>query len=412
MKKLTLDFYGEKIPIPFPNDFPSLSKEIDQNLNLNISDVFRLDISYTKNKIKKSIKSEDDYKLFILSKSSIINLEIVESKELFQNNSMNLIQVSKEEKNKLETLKKKRKGIKLEIEKKEREAKKIIDEYKPKLESLNHQKEQYLNKIQNNMKDQSKTEKELVIKIIELSKEINAPLMFKLPQKGTSPIKGETKKEKEYLELIKQYEKYLKIGEELFSNPRKYIDNLDKQIKLLYKKYFGKNKSSEEEIFELKNKENSISKEIENLEVKLGLIKKEPKNKDIDDLINNLGKRIKDNFKKNEIKTKEEIKRIRVKIKKNEYELRDEEKELLEKIDKENKCSLIEIEKWIEFISNHSQELIDSLENKNNLQLKNLNDLEKRIELSDSLQELTAGPGVEKIGAIMPYTRYDTDEAT
>ena len=80
MKKLTLDFYGEKIPIPFPNDFPSLSKEIDQNLNLNISDVFRLDISYTKNKIKKSIKSEDDYKLFILSKVSIINLEIVESK--------------------------------------------------------------------------------------------------------------------------------------------------------------------------------------------------------------------------------------------------------------------------------------------------------------------------------------------
>ena len=196
MKKLTLDFYGEKITIPFPNDFPSLSKEIDKNLNLNISDVFRLDISYTKNKIKKSIKSEDDYKLFILSKSSIMNLEIVESKELFQNNSMNLIQVSKEEKNKLETLKKKRKGIKLEIEKKEREAKKIIDEYKPKLESLNHQKEQYLNKIQNNMKDQSKKEKELVIKIIELSKEINAPLMFKLPQKGPSPIKGETKKRK------------------------------------------------------------------------------------------------------------------------------------------------------------------------------------------------------------------------
>ena len=323
MKKLTLDFYGEKITIPFPNDFPSLSKEIDKNLNLNISDVFRLDISYTKNKIKKSIKSEDDYKLFILSKSSIINLEIVESKELFQNNSMNLIQVSKEEKNKLETLKKKRKGIKLEIEKKEREAKKIIDEYKPKLESLNHQKEQYLNKIQNNMKDQSKKEKELVIKIIELSKEINAPLMFKLPQKGPSPIKGETKKEKEYLELIKKYDQCLKIGEELFSNPRKNIDNLDKQIKLLYKKYFGKNKSSEEEIFELKNKENSISKEIENLEVKLGLIKKEPKNKDIDDLINNLGKRIKDNFKKNEIKTKEEIKRITEKIKKNEYELRD-----------------------------------------------------------------------------------------
>ena len=32
MKKLTLDFYGDKISIPFPKDFPSLSKEIEQNL--------------------------------------------------------------------------------------------------------------------------------------------------------------------------------------------------------------------------------------------------------------------------------------------------------------------------------------------------------------------------------------------
>ena len=155
MKNLTLDFYGEKIKIPFPKDFPSLSNEIYQNLNLNISDVFSLYISYTKNKTKKSIKSEDDYKLFICSKVSVINLEIVESKELYQNNSMNIIQVSKEGKNKLEILEKKRSGIKIEIEKKEKEAKKIIDEYKPKIESLNHQKEQYINKLQKNMKKQN-----------------------------------------------------------------------------------------------------------------------------------------------------------------------------------------------------------------------------------------------------------------
>ena len=93
-------------------------------------------------------------------------------------------------------MKKKRSGIKFEIEKKEKEAEKIMDEYKPKIDSLNHQKEQYLNKLQENMKGQDKKEKELVIKIIQLSKEINAPLMFKLPQKGPSPIKGNTQKEK------------------------------------------------------------------------------------------------------------------------------------------------------------------------------------------------------------------------
>ena len=33
-------------------------------------------------------------------------------------------------------------------------------------------------------------------------------------------------------------------------------------------------------------------------------------------------------------------------------------------------------------------------------------------ELSNSLTDLTAGPGVENIGATMPYTRYDSDEAS
>ena len=108
MKKLTLDFYGEKISIPFPQDFASLSKEIDQNFQINLSEVFSLDISYTKNKVKKSIKSENDYKLFINSKATLINIELVESNELFQNNSLNFKKNSKEDKDKLEALKKKK----------------------------------------------------------------------------------------------------------------------------------------------------------------------------------------------------------------------------------------------------------------------------------------------------------------
>jgi len=78
MKKLTLDFYGEKISVPFPKDFASLMKEIEENFHLNLSEVFALDISHTKNKVKKSIKTEDDYKIFICSKANLINLEIVE----------------------------------------------------------------------------------------------------------------------------------------------------------------------------------------------------------------------------------------------------------------------------------------------------------------------------------------------
>jgi len=74
-----------------------------------------LDISYTKNKAKKSIKSENDYKIFICSKASLINVEIVKSNEL------NLGKISKEDKSRLEALKKKRTDIKMNIKQKEKE---------------------------------------------------------------------------------------------------------------------------------------------------------------------------------------------------------------------------------------------------------------------------------------------------
>ena len=402
MKKLTLDFYGEKISIPFPQDFASLSKEIDQNFQINLSEVFSLDISYTKNKVKKSIKSENDYKLFINSKATLINIELVESNELFQNNSLNFKKNSKEDKDKLEALKKKKAALKTKIEQKEKETQIKKEEYQLQVDSLNNQKTQYLNKLQKDMKDQSKKEKDFVTKITQLSKELNVPLTFKVPEKGP----------KEYLELIKKYNECLKMGEKLFSGPRKNINDLDNQIKKIYKKYYGNNKSSQEEVFELKKEENSISEEIEKIEIKFGLIKKEPKNKTIDDSVNNFGKKMKDLTKKQLIKVKEEMKKLKEKMKKEEYEVKEEEKEFLQKIEKENKQSLREVEKWIEFISIKSQDLIESLEKKNVTQMKQLEDFNKRIDLSKSLDELTVGPGVEKIGATMPYTRYDSDEAS
>ena len=402
MKKLTLDFYGDKISIPFPNDFPSLSKEIEQNFQLNLSEVFTLDISYTKNKAKKSIKSENDYKIFICSKASLINVEIVKSNEL------NLGKISKEDKSRLEALKKKRTDIKMNIKQKEKEIQIKIDQYKLEVDSLNKQKSQLVTRLQNDMKNQSKKEKELISQITQLSKEINAKLVFKLPEKGPLPVKGNSEKEKEYLELIKQYTECLQIGEKLFATPRKSIDDLDKKIKTIYRKYYGNNKSSQEEIFELKKEETSISNEIEKIEIKLGLIKKEPKNKQIDNLVKNVRKKMKDQI----TMTKEEMKKLKEKIQKNEYEIREEEKEFLENMEKENQHSMKEVEKWIEFISNNSQDLLESLEKKSSTQLKQLEDFSKRIDLSKSISELTAGPGVDHIGATMPYTRYDSDEAS
>ena len=270
MKKITLDFYGEKLSITFPKDFPSLMKEIEQNFQLILSEVFTFDISYIKNKVKKHIKSENDYKIFIISKVTTINLEIVELNDLSKNNQLNIDIKSKEDKAKLESLKNEKVKIKKKVHEKEKENKKKIEEYKYQIELLNQQKALYITKLQKEMKNQNKSEKDLVSKITQLAKEINAPLIFKLPEKEPLQVKGKTKKEKEYLELIKQYNDCLKIGQKLFSIPRKNIDDLDKAIKSLHKKYNGNNKVSQEEIFHLKEEESSIDKEIEKLEIKLG----------------------------------------------------------------------------------------------------------------------------------------------
>ena len=262
------------------------------------------------------------------------------------------------------------------------------------------------------MKDQNKEEKELVSKIMKLSKELKTSPVFKLPEKGPLPVKGNTPKEKEYLECIKKYSACLKLSEKMFAIPRKSIDEIDRKIRSLHKKFNGNNRTNEEDIFDLKKEENLINKEIEDLEIKLGLTKKEPKNKALSDLAHNLGKKMKETLKKTSNKVQKEIQRIKQKTERKKYTLSEDDEEFLEKFGKEYDKSLKEIDIYTEFIYNHCQKLLDSIEKNNEINFKKLADLEKRIDIDKSLSELTAGPGVDNIGATMPYTRYDSDEAT
>ena len=409
MKKLSLDFYGDKITVPFPKDFQDLTDKIHQNYQLNLSDILAIDISYIKNKVKRTIKSENDFKIFIISKVPSLSLEIVESPEL---NEKKMLKISKEDKIRLETLKKKKTEIRSKIEEKEKESQKRFNEIKYQLVLLDQQKTQLLNKLQLSMKDQNKEEKELVSKIMKLSKELRTSPVFKLPEKGPLPVKGNTPKEKEYLECIRKYSACLKLSEKMFAIPRKSIDEVDRKIKSLHKKFNGNNRTNEEDIFDLKKEENLINKEIEDLEIKLGLAKKEPKNKALNDLAHNLGRKMKETLKKTSNKVQKEIQRIKEKTERKKYILSEDDEEFLETFGKDNDKSLKEIDIYTEFIYNHCQKLLDSIEKNNEVNFKKLADLEKRIDIDKSLSELTAGPGVDNIGATMPYTRYDSDEAS
>ena len=63
-------------------------------------------------------------------------------------------------------------------------------------------------------------------------------------------------------------------------------------------------------------------------------------------------------------------------------------------------------------ISNHSHELINSLEKKNELELKSLENYKNKVESKDPIKKFFSDDIINRIGATMPYTRYDTEEAS
>ena len=271
MKKLSLNFYGEQVSIQCPKDFVSLKKEIAQKYQLSLSDILEIDISYMKNETKKLIKSEVDFKSFLHSRVPNLNLDINESSQLFQKSLLDLQNKSKDEKAQLEQLKKKKEEIKLLQEKEYQERKKKIDDINNWIKVLNQRKLDYVKSIKKMMRGPRNKEKELMVKITKLGNEIGAPLVFKVPEKGPLPVKGETEKEKKFLDLLKRNTDCLNVQEKLYATPRKNMGDMDKQIKEINKKSLGIIKESQQKIMALKKEENNLIKEIIALEKNLGL---------------------------------------------------------------------------------------------------------------------------------------------
>ena len=97
MKNLTLNYYSEQQVIPLKKELSSLKKSISEHYNLSLSDVDEFEISYTANNIKKTIKTEIDYKTFLHARTSELNLEIKESSKLYKNSLKDLQQKKKDE---------------------------------------------------------------------------------------------------------------------------------------------------------------------------------------------------------------------------------------------------------------------------------------------------------------------------
>ena len=461
MKNLSINFYGEEVSINCPKDFVSLRKEIAKTYELSLSDILEIDISYNKDEVKKVIKTEIDFKTFLHSRISKLNLDISEKSVLFQKNLVDLQKKAKDDLTQLETLKKKKEENKKKQEKEYAESKKKVEDLNKKIKELGQKKLEYVKNIKNVMRGPRNKEKELVVKITKLGKEIGAPLIFTVPEKGPLPIKGETEKEKKLVDLIKRNTDCLKVQEQLYSTPRKNMADMDKEIKEINKKCLYIIKNSQKEMMALKKEEHVLIKEIIDLEKKLGLsvdekkpmkkagffipnrknveiktiknetskkeeegklknskqrpeiklslpkIKNEKReiNKKIENVVKNLRKNICDDVEKHIMKSNEEIKKIKDKALENNYKLQEKDKKYLEKCQEQNNKTVKEIDKWIEFIFVHSHELIEAVEKQNEIDFKKFKEIEKKVGIKEPLKsekEKVLHPGITCISCKGP----------
>ena len=435
MKNLTLNFYSEKQIIPLEKDFSSLKKSISEHYSLTLSDVDEIEISYTKNDNKKIINSEIDYKIFLHSRIFELNLEVKESSQLYKNSLEDLRKKKKDDLVKLELLKEQKEENKKKQEKQKEETKNKINELNNQIKIINQQKLDYVKSIKKMMRGPRNKEKELTTKITKLGIEIKAPLVYSLTDGNELPVKGETEKENKYMELIQRNTQCLKVQEQLYSTPRKNMAELDKKIKELNKQCFEIIKSSQKEMLKLKKDERNLILEIISLEKKLGLnveLKKpmikagfyipkrlqiKPLKKDEEESDKrSSGKEIKLKAKniKNEIilpyplpnttkkkvtrkmirrninrlkiktrnklqKTNKRIDNILENLEDNNTDLNSEDKDFLKNIKQDNKKAKNEIDEWLQFVLSHTKELIASYEQKNDMNIAKLKEIEKKL---------------------------------
>ena len=428
-KNLILNFYSEKEIITFPKNLSSLKKQISEKYVLSLSDIDEIELSYMQKETKKFIKTEIDFITFIHSRITELNLEINESSKLYKKNLEELRKKNKDDLIYLALLKKQKDENKKLQEKLSAKTKKEIDELNSEIKVINQQKLDYVKSIKKIMRGPRNKEKEISTKITKLGKEINAPLVYSLTEGDELPVKGENEKEKKYLELIRRNSECLKVQEQLYSTPRKNMADMDKKIKEINKKIFEIIKSSQKEMAKLKKDEIKFIELIISFEKKLGLqveLKKpmlktgfyRPERLQIKPLEkggeNKNEIKLKSKNIKNEIILPSPVpkqitipkKGIRIKIKKevthlkrktrnnfiksnkkikkiketeNFDELNTEEKSFMENTEKENKKAVKEIDEWLRFVYLHTKELISSFEEKNEINIEKLKQIEKKL---------------------------------
>jgi hypothetical protein len=166
MKKVNLNFFGEKVEINMPTSLQSLKQSISDQFLFSPSDAAELIIGYMKNLGKKIIETEKDFQNFLKDKISQIDLDINENSRIYQENVIEIENENEKNKKELETLENNRKKL---IEENEKE----IKESKEKISQMQKQLMEIHKKIYSQRMELRKKYFENLKKVEEEDKKIN-----------------------------------------------------------------------------------------------------------------------------------------------------------------------------------------------------------------------------------------------
>ena len=109
MSTITLNFFGEIFSVAKKNDLSSLRNEISTLLCLNQEDTAEIILTYKdkENEDKKIISNDEDLNAFFNSKTTVIDLDISQSSQIYQQNLDKLQEEKQKDKKDLEELLKK-----------------------------------------------------------------------------------------------------------------------------------------------------------------------------------------------------------------------------------------------------------------------------------------------------------------
>ena len=172
MSKITLNFFGESIVVDKPKSLSSLRNDISQLFCLSSQDAAEIILTYKKNGEKQNILDDENLKTFLNSGSTLIDLDISQSSQLYKNSLNKLQEENSLDKKTLEELLKKKKELSDLKEKKFEAEKKEIKEIEAKIMELLRKKNEIRKKIFEGMQQIDKSLKENDQKIQELQKKL------------------------------------------------------------------------------------------------------------------------------------------------------------------------------------------------------------------------------------------------